>query len=108
MPLSLQWLGLRATTASLVFTPTSLVLAAFSGRVGRYADEHGPRLPLTLGPLLLAAGYGVFATVHTHGEVWTRGIVGIALFSAGVVLVVAPVTAGSASRAPPPLAAHRA
>src|SRR4051794_3802191 len=100
MPLYLQWLGLRATTASLVFIPTSLVLAAFSGRVGRYADEHGPRLPLTLGPLLLAAGYGVFATVGTHDEVWTRGALGVVLFSAGLVLVVAPITATALSAAP--------
>jgi EmrB/QacA subfamily drug resistance transporter len=100
MPLYLQWLGLKPTSASLVFIPTSLVLAAFSGKVGAYADRHGPRLPLTLGPLLLAAGYGVFATVRTHGEVWTRGALGVALFSAGLVLVVAPITAAALSAAP--------
>jgi EmrB/QacA subfamily drug resistance transporter len=100
MPLYLQWLRLEPSTAGLIFIPTSLALAAFSGRVGRYADEHGPRLPLTLGPLLLAAGYGVFATVQTHGEVWTRGLAGVALFSAGLVLVVAPITAAALSAAP--------
>jgi EmrB/QacA subfamily drug resistance transporter len=100
MPLYLQWLGLRAFTAGLVFIPTSLVLALFSARVGRFADEHGPRLPLTVGPLLLAAGYGVFATVQTHGEVWTRGVLAVALFSSGLVLVVAPITAAALSAAP--------
>jgi EmrB/QacA subfamily drug resistance transporter len=100
MPLYLQWLRLKPSTAGLVFIPTSLALAAFSGRVGRYADEHGPRMPLTVGPLLLAAGYGTFATVQTHGEVWTRGAIGVALFSAGLVLVVAPITAAALSAAP--------
>ena len=100
MPLYLQWLGLRAFTAGLIFIPTSVVLTLFSARIGRYSDEHGPRLPLTLGPLLLGAGYGVYATVQTHDEVWTRGSVGVALFSAGLVLVVAPITAAALSAAP--------
>ena len=101
MPLYLQWLGLRAFDRGPDLHPDEPRPRCSSRRrVGRYADEHGPRLPLTLGPLLLAAGYAVFATVQTHGEVWTRGSVGVALFSAGLVLVVAPITAAALSAAP--------
>ena len=100
IPLYFQWLGLGPLAVSLLFIPPSLALIAFAGRAGRYADEHGPRVPLTLGPLLLGAGYVLYATVSTRHEVWTRGSGGVALFSAGLVLVVAPITAAALSAAP--------
>jgi hypothetical protein len=102
IPLYLQSeaIGLRPVAASVIFIPTSILLALLSRRVGRFADEHGPRLPLALGPLLLAGGYGLFATVGTRHELWLRGLPGVLLFSLGLVLVVAPITAAALSAVP--------
>jgi EmrB/QacA subfamily drug resistance transporter len=93
-------IGLSSLWASFFFIPPSILLTVLSRRVGRFADQHGPRLPLAVGPLLLAAGYGLFATVGNRHELWIYGIPGAALFSVGLVLIVAPITAAALSAAP--------
>jgi len=93
-------IGLSPVVASFFFIPTSIVLTLLSRRVGRFADEHGAWLPLTVGPVLLAGGYLLFATVTSPDDVWLRGVPGVALFSAGLVLIVAPITATALSAAP--------
>jgi EmrB/QacA subfamily drug resistance transporter len=104
MALYLQFLGLSPKEAGLVFIPTSLALALFSARAGRYADRHGPRVPLTVGPLLLMAGYLLFSRVGSKDDLWTWGIAGLIALSLGLPLIVAPITATALAAAPAELA----
>jgi EmrB/QacA subfamily drug resistance transporter len=100
----LQFLGFSAFQTSLITLPTSLVLIALSPKFGALADRHGPRLYLTLGPVLLAAGVLLLALINERSDLWTLGIPGLLLFSLGLAMVVAPITSTAISSAPGELA----
>ncbi len=98
--LYLQFLGFTPFEAGLLNIPASIVMIALAARFGALSDKHGPRLFLTLGPALIGLGTLVFAVVDTRSEFWTFGIVGILLFSLGLAMMVAPITATALKSAP--------
>ena len=88
-----QVAGYPALKAGVTGLVPTIVMFLFSARVGALADRRGPRMFLTAGPLVVACGllamlrYGT--TVSFLGEV----IPAMLLFSAGIALTVAPLTA---------------
>ncbi len=98
--LYLQFLGFTPFEAGLINVPLSVVMILLAARFGALADRHGPRLYLTVGPLLSGAGTLVFALVSERSEFWTFGIAGLALFSLGLAVFVAPITATALKSAP--------
>jgi EmrB/QacA subfamily drug resistance transporter len=96
----LQFLGFTPFEAGLLNIPASLVTIVLAARFGGLADRHGPRLYLTVGPALIGLGTLVFAVVDTKSEFWTYGIVGLLLFSFGLAMMVAPITATALKSAP--------
>lgn len=78
--------------------PFGLIIGAFSRMAGRWADEIGPRLPLALGSVMVAAATGLLALALQN--FWI-GIFGpIILMSAGMALVVSPLTTTVMNAAP--------
>ena len=98
--LYLQFLGFTPFEAGLLNIPTSLVMILLAARFGALADKHGPRLFLTVGPALIGVGTLVFALVETRSEFWTYGVAGLLLFSLGLAMMVAPITATALKSAP--------
>src|ERR1700710_1012165 len=49
--------GYAATRAGLAVLPFPIIVAAGSPLMGKLAARIGPRMPLTIGPLLVAAGF---------------------------------------------------
>jgi MFS family permease len=98
--LYLQFLGFTPFEAGLLNIPTSVVMILLAARFGGLADRHGPRLYLTLGPALIGAGTLVFCLVTEQDEFWTFGLVGLLLFSLGLAMMVAPITATALKSAP--------
>jgi EmrB/QacA subfamily drug resistance transporter len=98
--LYLQFLGFTPFQAGLLNIPASLVLILLAARFGALADRHGPRLYLTLGPCLIGTGTLVFLLVEERSDFWTFGVAGIALFSFGLAMLVAPITATALKSAP--------
>jgi EmrB/QacA subfamily drug resistance transporter len=98
--LYLQFLGFTPFEAGLINVPSSVIMILLAARFGALADRHGPRLYLTLGPALLGAGTLVFLLVTEKSEFWTFGVVGYALFSLGLAMLVAPITATALKSAP--------
>lgn len=96
----LQFLGFTPFEAGLLNIPTSLVMIALAARFGALADRHGPRLFLTLGPALIGAGTLVFMLVDERSDFWAAGIAGLLLFSLGLAVMVAPITATALKSAP--------
>ena len=78
-----------------------ILLAA---RFGALADEHGPRLYLTLGPVLIGLGTLALHVRRATSDFWTVGIAALALFSLGLAMLVAPITATALKSAPRALA----
>jgi EmrB/QacA subfamily drug resistance transporter len=96
----LQFLGFTPFQAGLLNIPSSLVMIALAARFGALADRHGPRLYLTAGPALIGAGTLVFLFVDEKSDFWTAGIAGLLLFSFGLAMMVAPITATALKSAP--------
>lgn len=88
-----QVLGYSGLQAGLATLPTTAMMLLLSARAGRLATRIGPRTPLTLGPLALAGGMGLYARLDGGSAYLTDVLPGILVFSAGLVLLVAPVTA---------------
>ena len=85
--------GWTATQAGLATLPTTLVMFALSKRVGRLADQRGPRLFMGLGPLVAAVGLLLFLRVGRHVNVAADLLPALLVFALGLSLTVAPLTA---------------
>lgn len=93
-------LGYSPLVAGLATLPVTLVMLLFSARSGAVAQRIGPRLPLTLGPLVIAASLIAMHTIGTDSSYLTSVLPGVLLLSVGLVIVVAPVTATTLAAAP--------
>ncbi|MEV6053879.1 MFS transporter [Streptomyces sp. NPDC052107] len=81
---------LQAGTALL---PTTALMLLFSARSGALADRTGPRLPLTVGPLLCAAAMLLMLRVGKGAVYLTDVLPALLVMGAGMVTLVAPLTA---------------
>jgi EmrB/QacA subfamily drug resistance transporter len=85
--------GYSPVAAGAATLPITLLMLAGSARAGALAQRIGPRLPLTLGSLIIAAGL-LMTTWLGPSSGYIVGILpGIIVFGIGLTLVVAPVTA---------------
>jgi MFS family permease len=89
--LYLQAIGFSAFAVGLLTAPTSVVLLLGAAWGGRLADTRGPRLPLTLGPLVLAGGLLLYFLVRP-GSSWALVLPGSIVFGIGLCGIVAPIT----------------
>jgi EmrB/QacA subfamily drug resistance transporter len=84
------WTALEAGTALL---PATVLMLLFSARSGELAQRIGPRLQLTAGPLVLAAGLLLLSRIGTDAS-WLRDVLpGAVLMGLGLVTFVAPLSA---------------
>ena len=59
-----QVLGYSPMQAGLATLPVTALMLALSARAGLLADRIGPRLPMTAGPLVMAAGLVLLSRVQ--------------------------------------------
>ena len=96
----LQFLGFSPAEAGLASVPGSIVMILLSARFGKLADEHGPRLLLTVGPMLVAVGMVLLSLMRSRTDFWREGVAGLAVFALGLSMVVAPITSTALRSAP--------
>ncbi|MBQ0865978.1 DHA2 family efflux MFS transporter permease subunit [Streptomyces sp. RK75] len=98
---SLGYSPLNAGAASL---PVTLLMLALSSRAGALAQRIGPRVPLTVGPLLLAAGMLLMLRIQVGegsvGAYASSVLPAVLVFGLGLATTVAPVTATALAAAP--------
>lgn len=87
-----QAAGWGATAAGLALIPSSIALVALSSLVGKLAGRLGPRLFMTAGPLVMAAGFLWMLAVAEPIDYWTQLLPGAIVFGLGLTLTVAPLT----------------
>jgi EmrB/QacA subfamily drug resistance transporter len=97
-------LGYGATAAGAAMLPTSLLLTLFSARAAAFAARIGPRIPMTVGPLVVAAGTLWLLGVDGSSSYWVEVLPGSLLQGMGMTLTVAPLTATVLGAAPNELA----
>lgn len=84
--------GYSATQAGLAQLPVTLVLLLLSTRFGALAGRYGPRLFMTLGPIVGGAGYLLMLATDTEATYLTQLLPGLVLFGLGLAATVAPLT----------------
>lgn len=88
-----QGAGLSATLAGLASLPISILMTVGSSWAGSLAGRIGPRIPMTLGPALMAAASLLMLFVSEPFDYGTQLLPGIVLFGVGLTVTVSPLTA---------------
>jgi EmrB/QacA subfamily drug resistance transporter len=88
-----QVVGYTAFEAGLATTPISLCLFLLSPRFGRVASGTGPRLPMTLGPIVAGVGMLLFMRLGTNASYPVDVLPAVLIFGLGMSATVAPLTA---------------
>ena len=97
-------LGYSAAQAGAAVLPAIALVTLLSSRAGALATRIGPRLPMTVGPLLAACGALVLSRVVAGQPYWAGVLPGLLLQGLGMATTVAPLTATVLAAAPDPLA----
>jgi EmrB/QacA subfamily drug resistance transporter len=97
-------LGYDATGAGAAMLPTILLITLLSPTAGTVAARIGPRLPMTVGPLVVAAGTLLLAAVDGGAPYVLEVLPGSVLQGLGMAITVTPLTATVLAAAPDALA----
>lgn len=84
--------GYSGTRAGSALMPFAVILAVASPLMGGIAGRIGPRWPLTLGPLVVAAGFLLLLRVGAQTDYWTTLFPAILVMAGGMSGAVAPLT----------------
>jgi EmrB/QacA subfamily drug resistance transporter len=86
-------LGYSPLQAGASLLPITILMLFFSARSGAIAQRIGPRIPMTVGPFVVAAGVALLTRVHP-GVSYVEGVLpGALVLGLGLVITVAPLTA---------------
>jgi EmrB/QacA subfamily drug resistance transporter len=88
-----QVAGYSATEAGFAMIPTSILLISLSSLFGRLSGRIGPRLFMTVGPLLAGAGFLLMLRVDESADYLTQVLPAVVVFGLGMSITVAPLTA---------------
>ncbi|MEU4215410.1 DHA2 family efflux MFS transporter permease subunit [Actinoplanes sp. NPDC026623] len=85
--------GFRPLVAGLALLPVTVLMLLLSARSGMLAQRIGPRIPMTVGPLVCAAALVWLSRVGAGASYLLDVLPPVVLFGAGLALLVAPLTA---------------
>lgn len=101
LPIELQQAaGYGPLAAGTALLPLTVVMLLFSARSGELAARIGPRLQLTVGPVLAGAGLVLLMRVGPGSGYLADVLPGVLVLGAGLAVMVAPLTAGVLAAAP--------
>ena len=84
--------GYSPVEAGLALLPLPILMTALSPFMGGLAARIGPRIPLTVGPLIIAAGFVLSRLIGPDSSYWTSAFPAILVMAAGMTIAVAPLT----------------
>lgn len=79
--------------AGAALLPLTVIMLTLSSRSGRLAARIGPRLQMTLGPILVAAGLVLLARASNDPDYLSGVLPGVVAMGLGLASTVAPLTA---------------
>ncbi len=101
LPVELQVVsGYSPLASGLALLPLTFIMLALSARSGRLASRIGPRLQMSVGPLVVAVGFALL-TFATRGSSYVTYVLpAVVVFGLGLAITVAPLTATAMNSAP--------
>ncbi|MCX4695214.1 MFS transporter [Streptomyces sp. NBC_01408] len=84
--------GYSALQAGAALLPTTVLMLLLSARSGELGERIGPRIPLTVGPLLCAAGTLLMLRVGPQASYGQDVLPALLVMGMGMVALVAPLT----------------
>ena len=86
-------LGYSALEAGASLLPMTLLMLGLSTYAGGLSERIGARIPMTIGPLLMAAGFLLMMRVTPGADYLTAVLPSVVVLGLGLVSTVAPLTA---------------
>jgi EmrB/QacA subfamily drug resistance transporter len=90
-----------ALEAGISLLPVTLIMLLLSARSGALAARIGPRLQMSVGPVVIGAGLLLFARIGYSGNYLTEVLPAVLVFAFGLAINVAPLTSTVLGAAPP-------
>ncbi|RZB14545.1 DHA2 family efflux MFS transporter permease subunit [Streptomyces sp. F001] len=84
--------GYSALQAGAAMLPNTMIMLLFSSHAGELARRTGPRLPLSVGPLVCAVGMMMMLRVGPGTSYLTDVLPALLIIGAGMATMVAPLT----------------
>jgi MFS family permease len=84
--------GYSATQAGAALLPFALIMGFGASFAGTLADRFGPRLSLTVGPVIAACGLAMLAFVDFRKSYWAGAFPAIGVLAIGMTVTVPPLT----------------
>jgi hypothetical protein len=84
--------GFEPLTAGTALLPVTALMLLLSARAGALAERIGPRVPMTVGPIVCAAALLLLARIGEGASYLRTVLPGVALLGLGLSLTVAPLT----------------
>lgn len=95
-----QSLGYSAMEAGASLLPLTVIMLFLSPRVGAWAQRLGPRLPMTIGPVVAGGGVVLLSRAHPGAHYAADVLPGVALLGLGLAITVAPLTSAVLAAVP--------
>ncbi|WP_405063862.1 MFS transporter [Kribbella sp. NBC_01505] len=86
-------LGYAAVWAGASLLPMTALMFTLSGYAGGLAEKIGARIPMTVGPLLMAGGFLLMLRISPGAHYVTAVLPAVVVLGLGLVSTVAPLTA---------------
>ncbi|MAQ14518.1 MAG: MFS transporter [Sandaracinus sp.] len=93
--------GVGPVAAGSALLPVTVIMLLLSSRSGALAARIGPRLQMSVGPLVSASGILLLARIGADASYVLDVLPGVALFGLGLAIMVAPLTSAALAAAPP-------
>jgi hypothetical protein len=101
LPIQLQQVsGYTPLQAGISLLPVTAIMLAMSSRSGALAARIGPRLQMSIGPVVIAVGLVLFTRVGYSGDYLTQVLPAVLVFGLGLAINVAPLTSTALSAVP--------
>jgi EmrB/QacA subfamily drug resistance transporter len=101
LPVALQQIaGYSPLQAGLSLLPVTVLMLTLSARSGRLAARLGPRLQMSVGPVVAGIGLALLVRLTNDHRYVTGVLPGVLVLGIGLVITVAPLTSTAMSSAP--------
>jgi EmrB/QacA subfamily drug resistance transporter len=101
LPIELQLVAHYTPLQSgLALLPLTVIMLVFSARSGQLSARIGPRLQMTVGPVIVGAGLVLLLRATHPGSYLTQVFPAVIVFACGLAVTVAPLTATAMGAAP--------